>query len=109
MNINEETILPVNTILYCTKYYIHGKNEWICSKDEIFRIIRYDSYDDTYLIVVDSIDDDNDLESLWLYNKYESYIKDPNNGNMAYFWDYFITKEQKADRIRDIAKSFICK
>ena len=110
-NKNEENILPDGTILYCIKDYNlfgHGNDDWYANKGDRFMICRYDGEDKSYLTMI--IDDNNNevlgRQSPWFYNSYENY-KDENMETFGYLWDHFITKEQKAERIRNIAESFI--
>lgn len=101
MDIKENNILPDNTILYCIKDSDVTDDECFCYKDEIFHIIRYDYGDDTYLIAVGKDGGMND-RTMWFSNKGNS-----DNEGMYHLWSLFITKEQKVNRIRKIAKGFI--
>lgn len=108
MDIDENDILPDNTIVYCVRDHIDDSEthqKWNCHRGELFIIEKYDDSDDTYLVTL--VDEDNNRFPTWFYNKYESFIVDSNNEYIAHFWHHFLTKKQRVNRIREIAKEFV--
>lgn len=91
--------LKIGDIVLCVKDYSRKEeNNWFLTNGAKYRVIRKDIEDCSYYIK--SLDGHH---GCWLRYDYHYITID----KLDYIWKYIQTKNQRADRIRDIAKTFI--